>query len=214
MMAAAPGTSPAPRRPQTLPADPADHRTTADNRPRHGHYNRPATAGRAQTEFKAMSHRSIRPRVLSGLVTMSAVILAAAACSSSGSSTPSGTNSPPSSAMGTKTLVVESTPLSPLTNTVVLNFAAPQAGNFFLIGTQAIVSQHVWQSVSNPATYSDASPVGTGPYVLDKFSPQGILLKANPTYWNKSQIHVPEIDFPSYVSNTAAEQALESGQID
>jgi peptide/nickel transport system substrate-binding protein len=99
-------------------------------------------------------------------------------------------------------------------NTVVLNFAAPQAGNIYLIGTQAIVSQHVWQSVSDPATYTDAHPVGTGPYVLDKFTPQGILLKANPTYWNKSQVHVPEVDFPSYVSNTAAEQALESGQID
>src|SRR5438034_5430257 len=202
-------------------------------------------------EFKAMSHRSIKPRILSGLVTMSAVILAAAACSSSGS-TASSSNSSPSSAMGKKTLVVESTPRAPLTktfnpfsatstgytlhstnlyyeplfffnilnpnqapvpmlataysfsnggktltlttrsgvkwsdgkpfsaadvaftfnllaknptlaqtgtpaptsasatgpNTVVLNFAAPQAGNFFLIGTQAIVSQHVWQSVS------------------------------------------------------------------
>jgi peptide/nickel transport system substrate-binding protein len=97
---------------------------------------------------------------------------------------------------------------------VLLNFAAPQAGNLYLIGTQAIVSQHVWQSVSNPATYADANPVGTGPYVLDKFSPQGVMLKANPLYWNKSQVHVPEVDFPSYVSNTAAEQALESGQID
>jgi len=66
-----------------------------------------------------MSHRSMRPRVLSGLATMSAVILAAgvAACSSSGSSATSGTNSPSSSAMGKKTLVVESTPLSPLTQT-------------------------------------------------------------------------------------------------
>lgn len=266
-----------------------------------------------------MSHRSIRPRALAGLATMSAVILAGglAACSSSGS-TASGTSSSASSAMGKKTLVVESTPLSPLTqtfnpfsatstgytlhstnlyyeplfffnilnpnqapvpmlataysfsnggktltlttrsgvkwsdgkpfsaadvaftfnllaknpalaqtgtpaptsasatgpNTVVLNFAAPQAGNLYLIGTQAIVSQHVWQSVSNPATYADANPVGTGPYMLDKFSPQGVLLKANPLYWNKSQVHVPEVDFPSYVSNTAAEQALESGQID
>src|SRR6516225_5960527 len=61
-------------------------------------------------------------------------------------------------------------------NTVVLNFAQPQAGNIYLIGTQPIVSQHVWQSVSNPATYADANPVGTGPYVLDKFTPQGILL--------------------------------------
>ena len=86
--------------------------------------------------------------------------------------------------------------------------------DLYLIGTQAIVSQHVWQSVSNPSTYADASPVGTGPYVLDKFTPQGILFQANPGYWNKSAIHVPEVDFPSYVSNTAAEQALESGQID
>jgi peptide/nickel transport system substrate-binding protein len=99
-------------------------------------------------------------------------------------------------------------------NTVVLKFAGAEAGNLFLIGTQAIVSQHVWQSVTDPATYADATPVGTGPYVLDKFTPQGILLKANPTYWNKSQIHVPEIDFPSYVSNTAAQTALTSGQID
>src|SRR6516164_2415425 len=204
------------------------------------------------TEFKAMSHRSIRPWVLPGLAAVSAVALAlgVAACSSSGSSTPSGTSSSPSSAMGTKTLVVESTPLSPLTqtfnpfsatstgytlhstdlyyeplfffnilnpsqapvpmlatayafsdggktltlttragvkwsdgkpfsaadvaftfnliaknpslaqtgtpaptsasasgpNTVVLNFAQPQAGNIYLIGTQPIVSQHVWQS--------------------------------------------------------------------
>src|SRR6516225_3403767 len=99
-------------------------------------------------------------------------------------------------------------------DTVVLKFAAPQAGNLYNIGTQAIVSQHVWASVANPSTYADASPVGTGPYVLDKFSPQGILLKANPLYWNKSAVHVPEVDFPCYVSNTAAEHALESGQID
>jgi peptide/nickel transport system substrate-binding protein len=99
-------------------------------------------------------------------------------------------------------------------DTVVLKFSAPQAGNLYNIGTQAIVSQHVWQSVSNPSTYADANPVGTGPYILDKFSPQGILLKANPLYWNKSAVHVPEVDFPSYVNNTAAEQALESGQID
>jgi peptide/nickel transport system substrate-binding protein len=99
-------------------------------------------------------------------------------------------------------------------NTVMLTFAQPQTANLFLIGTQAIVAQHVWQSISNAATYADASPVGTGPYVLDKFTPQGILLKANPNYWNKSAIQVPEVDFPSYTSNTAAQTALTSGQID
>jgi peptide/nickel transport system substrate-binding protein len=98
--------------------------------------------------------------------------------------------------------------------TVVITFAQPEVANMFLIGTQCIVSQHIWQSVSNPATYADADPVGTGPYVLDKFTPQGVLFKANPDYWDESAIHVPEVDFPSYTSNTAAETALTSGQID
>ena len=63
-----------------------------------------------------MSHRSIKPRVLATMAT-AILTLVVAACSSSGSSTPSGTSSSPSSGMGTKTLVVESTPLSPLTQT-------------------------------------------------------------------------------------------------
>src|SRR5581483_8218913 len=99
-------------------------------------------------------------------------------------------------------------------NTAVLTFAQPEVANLFQIGTQPIVSQHVWQSVSDPANYADTHPVGTGPYVLDTFSPQGILLKANPTYWNKSSIHVPKVDFPGYTSGTAAQTALTSGQID
>src|SRR6516162_1117693 len=103
---------------------------------------------------------------------------------------------------------------APNATTAVLTFSQPEYANLFLIGSTYILPAHIWQSVSNPATYADANPVGTGPYVLDKFTPQGILLKANPNYWNKAEIHVPEVDFPSYVTNTAAEQALESGQID
>ncbi len=99
-------------------------------------------------------------------------------------------------------------------NTAVINYAQPEVANLFLIGTQCIVAQHIWQSVSSPGTYPDATPVGTGPYVLDSFTPQGVLLKENPNYWNKSAIHVPEVDFPSYTSGTAAETALTSGQID
>jgi peptide/nickel transport system substrate-binding protein len=100
------------------------------------------------------------------------------------------------------------------TNTVVLNFAQPEIANLFLIGTQSIVAQHVWSKVSDPSTYDDATPVSVGPYVLDKFTPQGILFKKNPDYWNKSSVDVPEVDFPSYTSNTAAQEALTSGQID
>ncbi|MFI5066020.1 MAG: ABC transporter substrate-binding protein [Streptosporangiales bacterium] len=103
---------------------------------------------------------------------------------------------------------------APNATTAVLNFATPQYANLFLIGQVYIVPQHVWQSVSDPATYADASPVGTGPFMLDKFTPQGFTLKQNPYYWQKSKVHVPEVDFPAYNTNANLVPPVANGQID
>jgi peptide/nickel transport system substrate-binding protein len=97
---------------------------------------------------------------------------------------------------------------------VTLNFATPQYANLFLIGQVYIEPQHIWSKVSNPVTFADASPVGTGPYMLDKFSPQGYTLKINPLFRNKSSLHVPEIDFPSYNTNANLVPPIQSGSID
>jgi peptide/nickel transport system substrate-binding protein len=99
-------------------------------------------------------------------------------------------------------------------SSVTLNFAAAQYANLFLIGQVNIVPQHIWSSVGNPSTFADPKPVGTGPFVLDKFSPQGFSMKENPFYWNKSKLHVPEVDFPSYTSNANLVPPVASGQID
>src|SRR6201986_1316395 len=61
---------------------------------------------------------------------------------------------------------------APSATSAVLNFANPEYANLFLIGQVYIVPQHVWSKVGDPATYSDPSPVGTGPFMLYKFSPQ------------------------------------------
>jgi len=97
---------------------------------------------------------------------------------------------------------------------VTLNFATPQYANLFLIGQVYIEPQHIWSKVSNPVTYADPNPVGTGPYMLDKFSPQGYKLKINPYFRNKNSLHVPEIDFPSYNTNANLVPPIQSGQID
>jgi peptide/nickel transport system substrate-binding protein len=99
------------------------------------------------------------------------------------------------------------------TNTVVLTFATPEAGNMYAIGSQQIVSQHVWQSVGDPSKYADANPVGTGPYTVSSFTPQKITLKYNPNYWNESSIHVPEVIFPGFATGTSP-AAVESGEVD
>ena len=102
---------------------------------------------------------------------------------------------------------------APSPTTAVLTFAQPEYANLFLIGSTYILPEHVWQSVSSPATYADATPVGTGPYKLASFSAQKVTFKPNPYYWQKSKVTVPEVIFPNYVSNTTANPALDSGQI-
>jgi peptide/nickel transport system substrate-binding protein len=100
------------------------------------------------------------------------------------------------------------------TSTAVLTFSKPEYANLFLIGSTYILPQHIWQSVPNPASYGDPHPIGTGPYLMSSFSTQKVVFTANPGYWQKSMVHVPELIFPNYVSNTTSNPALESGAID
>src|SRR5215468_172733 len=109
---------------------------------------------------------------------------------------------------------IVSSATAPSATSVQLNFSTPQYANLFLIGQVYIVPQHIWSTLSNPVTFADPNPVGTGPYMLDKFSPQGFTLKINPLYRNKSALHVPVIDFPSYNTNANLVPPIQSGQID
>src|SRR5215472_13411352 len=97
---------------------------------------------------------------------------------------------------------------------VTLNFATPQYTNLQQIAGVGIVPASIWGKVSNPATFTDPTPVGTGPFELSSFTPQGFTLKKNPGYWQASKVTVPKVFFPVYTSNTGASNALFSGQID
>ncbi|GAA1971914.1 ABC transporter substrate-binding protein [Catenulispora subtropica] len=104
---------------------------------------------------------------------------------------------------------------TPDPTTVVLNFSAPQAANFQGIANQIIVPKHKWSAISDPAkaVVSGADTVGTGPYLMDKFTPQNITLKANPTF-RDGEAAVKKISFPAYADNNAATLALANGEID
>ncbi|MGD0602758.1 MAG: ABC transporter substrate-binding protein [Streptosporangiaceae bacterium] len=99
-------------------------------------------------------------------------------------------------------------------NTVTLTFPTAQYTNLEEIAGTAIVPQAIWSKAGNPATFADASPVGTGPYKLGSFTPQGFTMVKNPDYWQASLVKVPKVFFPVYTSNTGALSALFSGQID
>ena len=103
---------------------------------------------------------------------------------------------------------------TPDPNTVVLTFDTPQYTNLFYIGSAYIVPQHIWSTVSDPSTFNDPKPVGTGPYKLAKFSSQGFTLTKTGTYWQQDKVKIANLSFPSYVSNTTASLALSQGKID
>ncbi len=99
-------------------------------------------------------------------------------------------------------------------NNVTVNFPTAQYTNLQSIAGTAIVPQAIWSKAGNPATFADANPVGTGPFKLLSFTPQGFTLVKNPGYWQASSVRVPKVFFPVYTSNTGALTALFSGQID
>jgi peptide/nickel transport system substrate-binding protein len=99
-------------------------------------------------------------------------------------------------------------------NDVTITFPTAQYTNVQEIAGVPILPASVWSKVSDPATYTDASPVGTGPYVLKSFTPQGFTLTKNTKYWQASLVKVENVEFPDYTSNTGALDALFSGQID
>lgn len=66
----------------------------------------------------------------------------------------------------------------------------------------------------NPYTWDNPNPIGTGPYMLYSYSPQQIVLVANPHYWMPGEPRIKYILFPAYSSNVPAAEALYSDQID
>jgi peptide/nickel transport system substrate-binding protein len=108
---------------------------------------------------------------------------------------------------------VKTSSVSTAGNTVTLTFATSQYTNLEQIAGTAIVPKAIWSKAGNPATYADANPVGTGPYMLSSFTPQGFTLKKNPYYWQASMEKVSSVYFPVYTSNTGALNALFAGQI-
>lgn len=103
---------------------------------------------------------------------------------------------------------------APNADTVVLDFATPQEQNFDLYASQIIVPKHIWSTVSNPTTWADPNPVGTGPFLLSSFSPQGYLLVKNPHYWQPGKPEIGGLRFAAFSNNETLASAITAGQID
>ena len=63
-------------------------------------------------------------------------------------------------------------------------------------------------------TYAFQHPTGTGPYRLERWTVgESVILRKNPTYWNKKQPRLARIIIRPISDNTARVQALQTGEV-
>lgn len=102
---------------------------------------------------------------------------------------------------------------APDAKTVVIDLKAPQAPN---PGIEVpILPKHIWEKISDPATYAnDKDVVGSGPFLLKSYKAnQFITMTANPKFW-KGAPKIDTIQYVYYTNSDAQVQALRSGDVD
>ncbi|MEM2021914.1 MAG: ABC transporter substrate-binding protein [Zestosphaera sp.] len=97
-------------------------------------------------------------------------------------------------------------------------FRCKSSAMFMLMAATAIpiVPKHVWERVSDPSTYPDCPPIGSGPFtVTDYKEGQYIVLEKYRGFFRKSWLpKVDKIIIAFYSDVTSAANALRAGDID
>lgn len=99
---------------------------------------------------------------------------------------------------------------------VVINLKTPDSQ--FIAATlnrQFVVPQHIWANVSDPSTFTNPTPVGSGPFdVISRFTTQDYVFSKNPHYWQPGLPKVPCLEYVQTASNDSALALIQSGQVD
>jgi peptide/nickel transport system substrate-binding protein len=100
-------------------------------------------------------------------------------------------------------------------NDFTVTFKAPNVPFAGVVAKTLIVPEHVWSSIPDPTKFTNNTPVGSGPFTLDKFAPTQYSLKKNPSYWQAAKIAPSEVLFPAPATNQNTNQLdVTSGKFD
>ena len=81
------------------------------------------------------------------------------------------------------------------------------------IVTRPIVPEHLFSAFEDPSTEQIADPVGSGPYVLERFSDQLYTFVRNDEHWAAEEFEPRELAWPSFTTQTM-NTALQAGELD
>ena len=104
---------------------------------------------------------------------------------------------------------------------VSFKFYSPTTNYLFYIGCNAMFpTNQTWEKTTNsngvlvPQSAIVTNPIGTGPYMIQSFSPQKIVLVRNPHYWQPGLPKMGRLVYNDYTSGNAATLALAEGKLD
>jgi peptide/nickel transport system substrate-binding protein len=99
-------------------------------------------------------------------------------------------------------------------DTVAVRFTKPDVPFVQQVEQQVIVPQHIWSAITDPTTYTNTSPVVTGPYVLGTFNPNQYTLTRNTKYWQAQNVAAAKLVFPALTGNQQSQLELSRGDYD
>ena len=102
---------------------------------------------------------------------------------------------------------------APSAHKAVLDFTQPSYQQLVNVLATKPVPEQLWSKVSDPVTYLDPNPVGTGPYLLESFSPQVISLVKNPHYWQPGLPKISTVRYLAFDGNSSVAAAIQAGGI-
>jgi peptide/nickel transport system substrate-binding protein len=83
------------------------------------------------------------------------------------------------------------------------------------VNRQFVVPQHIWSKVGDVANFTNAKPVGSGPFnVITRFTSQDYVFGKNPRYWQKGKPKIKCLEYVQASSNDGALALIQSGQVD
>jgi len=99
---------------------------------------------------------------------------------------------------------------------VVINLKVPDSQ--FIASTLnlvIVIPKHIWQNISDPATFTNPNPVGSGPFDrITRFTGQDYVFSKNLHYWQAGKPLIPCLEYTQAASNDAALALIQSGQVD
>ena len=101
---------------------------------------------------------------------------------------------------------------APDDHTVVVTYAEESYQDLVGFTTRRIVPEHLWAE-QNVREWTNPEPVGTGPAVLNKFTPQQILFDIRDDYWGGESKGVDQVAMNAVTGDAQRSQII-SGQMD